>query len=124
MTEMMKALHIFFLKLSIPSYPAGQVPVSAKFPLLTWEAAAGRFGHACAITATAWFDSTNANMLRAAFLDRVLTAVPEAGVKLPLADGFLLMERGSDFLQLVSDPAHPGLLGGRIRLTLRRYGAT
>lgn len=124
MTELMRALNRFFDALSVPSWPAGQIPPGVGFPLLTWEVAAGRFGYACSLTAAAWFDGPDANILRAAFLDTVLEAVPESGLRLPLAEGFLLLERGGDFLQNVHDPAHPGLLGGRIRLTLRRYGAT
>ena len=123
MTEVMRALNRFFDSLGLPSWPAGQIPPGTALPLLTWEAVAGRFGHGCAVTATAWFDGPDANILRAAFLDTVLEALPEGGLRLPMAEGFLLLERSGDFLQNVSDPAHPGLLGGRIRLTLRRYGA-
>ena len=120
----MRALSSFFASLGIASYPAGQVPTGAAFPLLTWEATAGRFGHSCAITATAWFEGEDANILRAAFLDTVLEALPEGGLRLEMPRGFLVAERAGDFLQNVYDQAHPGLLGGRIRLTLRRYGAT
>ena len=123
MSEIMRALHRFFTALGVNSYPAGQVPLGAAFPFMTWEAVAGRFGQKCAVTATAWYDGANANILRASFLDRVMAAIPEEGVKLSLSGGFLLMERGGDFIQLTDDPAHPGVLGGRIRLTLRRYGA-
>ena len=124
MVEIMQALNRFFAALHINCYPAGQVPPGAAFPFLVWEAAAGRLGHAAAITATVWYDGTEANSLRAYFLDRVMSLIPEDGAKISMTNSFLLIERGSDFIQLITDPAHPGYLGGRIRLTLRRYGAT
>ena len=124
MVEMMQALHRFFSKLRVNCYPAGQVPPGAAFPLLTWEAVAGRLGHASAVTATVWYDGADANYLRASMLDQVLSLIPEEGARVDMPKGFLLVERGSDFIQLTTDPAHPGLLGGRIRLNLRRYGAT
>lgn len=119
----MQALAAFFSSLGVKSYPAGQVPPGASLPLLTWEAAAGRFGEEAAVTATGWFDGPDANLLRAAFLDTVLDALPEGGLRLPCAQGLLLLERGGGFLRCIADPAHPGLLGGTIRMTLRRYGA-
>lgn len=123
MSEMIRALQAFFAELGLPAYPVGQVPAGAALPLLTWEMAAGRFGAATSVTATAWFDGEGAHILRAAFLDDMLDAVPEAGARVPADHAVLLLERGGDFIAPVTDPAHPGLLGGRVRLTLRRYGA-
>lgn len=125
MSETLRALQRFFASFGMAAYPAGMVPAGAALPLLTWETSAGRFAAASQVTATAWFDGTDANILRAAFFDTVLDYVPESGIRLPAGRALLLLERGSgDFLIPVTDPTHPGLLGGRVRLTLRRYGAT
>ena len=125
MTETLRALQRFFASFGMAAYPAGTVPAGAALPLLIWEMAAGRFAAASQVTATAWFDGPDANILRAAFFDTLLDYVPEAGVRLPAGDALIMLERGSgDFLTPVTDPAHPWLLGGRVRLTLRRYGAT
>lgn len=123
MRDAIRAMQAFFASLGIAAYPAGMVPPRAALPLLTWEMACGRFAASTAVTATAWFDGPDANILRAAFLDTVLDALPERGLRLPCEGAVLLLERGGDFLTPVTDPAHPSLLGGRIRLTLRRYGA-
>ncbi|MBR4082532.1 MAG: hypothetical protein IKK21_12175 [Clostridia bacterium] len=124
MSDALRALQAFFSSLGITACPAGQAPPGAPLPLLLWEMSAGRFAVASQVTATAWFDGPDANILRAAFLDTVLDALPESGLRLPAERALLYLERSSgDFLTPVTDPAHPGLLGGRIRLTLRRYGA-
>ena len=124
MTDLTRAVQAFLASLGVAAYPAGLVPPGAALPLLTWDMRVARFGERGTITATAWFDGPDRHILRAAFLDTALEAVPEGGLRLALPGGFVLLERGSDFLAPVTDPAHPHLAGGTVRLTLRRFGAT
>lgn len=123
MKALMAAMEAFWRGFGMAAYLAGQVPAGAQMPYVTYEVRGGGFGEAMACIGTGWFRGEEANAARAAFLTEVEKRVPECGAVMALEGGVAVVERGSGgFLALVEEEALPRICGGRVMVTVRRYG--
>lgn len=111
----------------IPAYQIGAVPDDAVFPYITFEPAQAAALSALPLVATVWVkyngeNSSAAVAQRSAFLEAVSRAIPQQGVILPLATGYLVLDRGSgDFLSTIVDDEDKTVLGGRVGYEVRYY---
>lgn len=111
----------------IPAYQTGAVPEDASFPYITFDAAQGAALDTIPLTAIVWVkyeaeNSSAAIAQRMAVLEAVSKAIPEGGARLDLADGFMILRRGSgDFLSSMTDEEDPTVLGGRVGYEVSFY---
>lgn len=113
--------------LPVPAFQEGAVPDGTPFPYITFSPAkAAAFG-LLPTFATVWVKYTGENSSegiaqRIAILDAVGRAIPEAGVRLDLPDGFMILTRGTgDFLIGDTDPDDKTILVGRILYGITYY---
>lgn len=111
----------------IPAYQTGAVPEDAVFPYITFDAAQGAALDVIPLAAIVWVkheaeNSSTAIAQRMAVLEAVSKAIPEGGTRLDLADGFMVLRRGSgDFLSSLTDEEDPSVLGGRVGYEVTYY---
>ena len=124
MKELQEALETFWSQFA-PAYLAGLVPDGTPFPYITFDAARPDALGAVPLAACLWLrrePGFDAQSRRATVLDRIAAAIPPEGVRLPLGDGFALLERNpADFQTLLADPEDPAVLGGRTACLLRYF---
>lgn len=124
MTGLHKALTSWLSALSLPVYPAGQVPEGSPLPYLTCTLRQPDFGCGGALTLSGYFRDTSAvsaAAARAAFLDGAQALIPAGGALIRYAGGVATLVRDGDFLSCAVSPADPELLVGTVRATLRCY---
>ena len=130
MTEVHQALYNFWAQFSyggsqIPAYLQGHVPENAVFPYITFDVAAGRAFSTSVVTATVWCraeSGVNVNAQRAAILDSIDRALPEADLRLDFQGGFAMLRRGSgDFHSYITDEDDKSVVGGVTRCELTAY---
>lgn len=130
MTGVHQALYGFWSQFSyggaaIPAYLVGHVPDGASFPYFTFDVSDGRAFSTSTLTATAWCQAgggVNVNAQRAAILDSVDKALPEADVRLDFPGGFVLIRRGSgDYHNYITDANDKSIIGGITRYEMTVY---
>ena len=130
MTEVHQALYNFWAQFSyggsqIPAYLQGHVPEDASFPYITFDVASGRAFATAVVTATVWCQASsgvNVNAQRAAILDSIDRALPEADMRLDFQGGFAMLRRGSgDFHSYITDEDDKSVVGGVTRCELTAY---
>lgn len=114
---------------AVPAYEIGNVPDNAAMPYITYEVGAGAILSAGFLTAFVWVKRASgydAQVVRATILDSIAAAIPEAGLRLDLANdaGMVTLERnGAGFLQYYDDPTDTSVLGGRVSVEAHYYPA-
>lgn len=130
MTGIYQALYAFWSQFtyggsSIPAYLQGHVPEDAAFPYITFDVASGRAFATSVVTATVWCraeSGINVNVQRAAILDSIERALPEADLRLDFPGGFAMLRRGSgDFHSYITDEDDKSVVGGVTRCELTAY---
>ena len=130
MTGLHQAIYRFWAQFTyggeaIPAYLTGHVPEGAAFPYFTFDVAAGRAFATSVVTATVWCHASsgiNVNAQRAAILDSVDRALPEADMRLDFPGGFAMLRRGSgDFHSYITDEDDRSVVGGVTRCELTAY---
>ena len=130
MTGVHQALYGFWSQFSwgdiaIPAYLEGHVPSGASFPYFTFSVADGRAFATAVVTATVWCraeSGVNVNAQRAAILDSVDKALPEADLRLDFPGGFAMLRRGSgDFHSYITDEDDKSVVGGVTRCEITAY---
>lgn len=124
MTDLQRALAAFWSQFA-PAYASGMVPDSAAFPYITYDAVMpDAFGFAV-LTAYVWArgaDGFDAQRQVSETLDRIAAAIPVGGARLPVGDGFVILERnGAGFQSIDRDPEDRNVIGGRTSYILRQY---
>lgn len=130
MTGIHKALYAFWAQFSnggksIPAYLDGHVPDGADFPYFTFSVSDARAFASSVVTATVWCraqSGVNVNAQRAAILDSVDKALPEADLMLDFPGGFAMLRRGSgDLHSYVTDETDKSVIGGITRCEMTVY---
>lgn len=127
MTDLHKALYNFWASFGLPAWHQDTVPGEAVLPYITFETVSGEALSATILTGTVWMrdedDGTSINAKRAAVLDRIADAVPQAGARLDAGDGgYLMLYRNSgNFQRYVQDPEDRKVVGGRTTLEVHFY---
>lgn len=130
MTGVHQALYGFWSQftwdgIAIPAYLEGHVPSGAAFPYFTFSVADSRAFATSVVTATVWCraeSGVNVNAQRAAILDSVGKALPEADLRLDFPGGFAMLRRGSgDFHSYITDEDDKSVVGGVTRCELTAY---
>ena len=130
MTGLHQALYSFWAQFSwggeaIPAYLQGHVPEDAAFPYITFDVASGRAFATAVVTATVWCQASsgvNVNAQRAAILDSVDRALPEADLRLDFPGGFAMLRRGSgDVHGYITDEDDKSVVGGVTQCELTAY---
>lgn len=130
MTGLHQALYRFWSQFSyggasIPAYLEGHVPDGAGFPYFTFSVAEGRAFATTVVSATVWCQAgsgVNVNAQRAAILDSVDMALPEADLRLDFQGGFAMLRRGSgDYHSYITDEEDKSIIGGTTRCELTAY---
>ena len=130
MTGLHQALYSFWAQFSyggepIPAYLHGHVPEGAVFPYFTFDVTDSRAFATSVVTATVWCQASsgvNVNAQRAAILDSVDRALPEADLRLDFPGGFAMLRRGSgDFHSYITDEDDKSIVGGVTRCELTAY---
>ena len=130
MTGIHQALYSFWAQFSydgspIPAYLQGHVPEGAAFPYITFDVASGRAFATSVVTATVWCraeSGVNVNAQRAAILDSIDRALPEADLRIDIPGGFVVLRRGSgDFHSYITDEDDKSVVGGVTRCELTAY---
>jgi hypothetical protein len=123
MTALHTALQTFWSGFTygtaIKAYEQGNVPGTATYPYITYEAVEGAYWGATFLTAFVWVkkvSGTDWQAQRAAILDIIKAQFPTEGVKvLAFADGNLTLRRNSvNFMSYYNDPNDASVVGGRI----------
>ncbi|MFA5378768.1 MAG: hypothetical protein WC455_23655 [Dehalococcoidia bacterium] len=103
---------------AIKAYPQGNVPSTATYPYITYEAAEGAYWGATILTAFVWVKKVSGvdwQVQRAAILDLIKASIPEAGTHLDYADGNVFIRRNpTNFMSYYDDPNDASIVGGRI----------
>lgn len=118
MSDALRAMRTFLEQTGLPVHRSGEAPGGTAIPHVTFDMTPAGFGQSAPATVTGWFRDASAHADAAAFLDKMAALVPEAGVKLPLPRGYLLLERGESFLSLHREQE---ALAGRAALAIRWY---
>ena len=130
MTGLHQALRSFWEQFSyggkpILAYLNGHVPEDAAFPYITFDVASGRAFATAVVTSTVWCraeSGMNVNAQRAAILDSIDRALPEADLRLDFQGGFAMLRRGSgDFHSYITDEDDKSVVGGVTRCELTAY---
>ena len=130
MTGLHQALYRFWAQFTyggeaIPAYLTGHVPEGAAFPYFTFDVTDGRAFATAVVTATVWCHASsgiNVNAQRAAILDSVDRALPEADLRLDFPGGFAMLRRGSgDFHSYITDEDDQSIVGGVTRCEITAY---
>ena len=130
MTGLHQALYSFWAQFTyggeaIPAYLQGHVPEGAAFPYFTFDVTDSRAFATAVVTATVWCQASsgvNVNAQRAAILDSVDRAMPEADLRLDFPGGFAMLRRGSgDFHSYITDEDDQSVVGGVTRCELTAY---
>lgn len=130
MTGVHQALYGFWSQFSwgdvaIPAYLEGHVPSGAAFPYFTFSVSDSRAFATAVVTATVWCraeSGVNVNAQRAAILDIVDKALPEADLRLDFPGGFAMLRRGSgDFHSYITDEDDKSVVGGVTRCEITAY---
>ena len=130
MTGIHQALYSFWSQFScggnpIPAYLQGHVPEDAAFPYITFDVASGRAFATSVVAATVWCraeSGINVNAQRAAILDSIDRALPEADIRLDFQGGFAMLRRGSgDFHSYITDEDDKSVVGGVTRCEITAY---
>ena len=130
MTGLHQAIYRFWAQFTyggeaIPAYLTGHVPEGAAFPYFTFDVTDGRAFATSVVTATVWCHASsgiNVNAQRAAILDSVDRALPEADMRLDFPGGFAMLRRGSgDFHSYITDEDDRSVVGGVTRCELTAY---
>ncbi|HPF54582.1 MAG TPA: hypothetical protein PLM48_08085 [Clostridia bacterium] len=110
---------------AIKAYEQGNVPSTATYPYITYEAAEGAYWGATILTAFVWVKKATGvdwQVQRAAILDLIKAAIPEGGTHLDYADGNLFMRRNpTNFMSYYNDPNDASVVGGRISYEATYY---
>lgn len=120
MKELQEALEAFWGQFA-PAYLAGQVPDGTPFPYVTFEVARADALGAMPLSACVWCRRApghDAQRQRAELLARVAQAIP---ARLEVGDGFVLLDRGQSFQELLADPHDREVIGGRVGYIMRGY---
>lgn len=104
---------------AIKAYEQGNVPNTATYPYITYEAVEGAYWGATILTAFVWVQKVSGvdwQAQRAAILDLIKAQFPIEGVKvLTFADGNLTLRRNpTNFMSYYNDPSDASVVGGRI----------
>ena len=104
---------------AIKAYEQGNVPSTATYPYITYEAVEGAYWGATILTAFVWVQKVSGvdwQAQRAAILDIIKAQFPGEGVKvLTFADGNLTLRRNpTNFMSYYNDPSDASVVGGRI----------
>ena len=130
MTGLHQALYSFWSQFSyggeqIPAYLTGHVPEGAAFPYITFDVTVPSAFYASIVTATVWCRASsgfNVNAQRAAILDSIDRAIPEADARIDYPGGFAMLRRGSgDFHAYVTDEEDKSVVGGMTRCGMTIY---
>ena len=130
MTGLHQALYSFWAQFfwggeAIPAYLQGHVPDGAAFPYFTFDVTDSRAFSTAVVTATVWCQASsgvNVNAQRAAILDSVDRALPEADLRLDFPGGFAMLRRGSgDFHSYITDEDNQSIVGGVTRCEITAY---
>ena len=130
MTGLHQAIYRFWAQFTyggeaIPAYLTGHVPEGAAFPYFTFDVTDSRAFSTAVVTATVWCHASsgiNVNAQRAAILDSVDRALPEADLRLDFPGGFAMLRRGSgDFHSYITDEDDRSVVGGVTRCELTAY---
>ena len=130
MTGLHQALYSFWSQFSyggeaIPAYLTGHVPEGAAFPYFTFDVTDSRAFSTAVVTATVWCHASsgiNVNAQRAAILDSIDRALPEADLRLDFPGGFAMLRRGSgDFHSYITDEDDQSIVGGVTRCEITAY---
>lgn len=130
MTGLHQAIYSFWAQFSwggdaIPAYLTGHVPEGAAFPYFTFDVTDSRAFSTAVVTATVWCHASsgiNVNAQRAAILDSIDRALPEADLRLDFPGGFAMLRRGSgDFHSYITDEDDKSIVGGVTRCEITAY---
>jgi hypothetical protein len=104
---------------AIKAYEQGNVPNTATYPYITYEAVEGAYWGATILTAFVWVQKVTGvdwQTQRAAILDLIKAQLPVDGVKvLTFSDGNLTLRRNpTNFMSYYNDPGDASVVGGRI----------
>lgn len=122
MSDILAALHAFWAQFGVPAYLDDQVPADAQYPYITYSAVAGGAFTASVLTAFAWYKGgTAVNTQRREIADKIASAIPNQGAKIALADGLLVLDRGSDFQMTYQDPEDEDVIAVRTSVEVRYY---
>ena len=130
MTEVHQALYNFWAQFSyggkpIPAYLTGHVPENEAFPYITFDVTVPSAFYASIVTATVWCRASsgvNVNAQRAAILDSIDRAIPEADARIDYPGGFAMLRRGSgDYHAYVTDEEDKSVVGGMTRCEMTIY---
>ena len=101
------------------------MPEGAAFPYFTFDVTDSRAFATAVVTATVWCQASsgiNVNAQRAAILDSIDRALPEADLRLDFTGGFAMLRRGSgDFHSYITDEDDKSVVGGVTRCELTAY---
>ena len=125
-----RAIYAFWSTLKVngktlPAYLQGEVPDDATFPYITFDVTkTAAFGQV-PLSATAWFKKANNDSKlaeRSAFFNAAALAIPEAGARVDLPNGFCMLYRSSgDFLSPMSDETDDMVIGCRVGYEVTIY---
>lgn len=109
----------------IPAYIAGMVPSGASFPYITYDVSINPAFSSGLSIAHVWLRRENGESpipKCAAILDSIAQAIPDAGVRVPVGKGCVVLYRNdASWQSYVQDPENPEVLGGRISYQINYY---
>lgn len=123
MTRIYQALEAYLSMSGLPVYLAGSVPESAALPYMTVQFVRSAIFQTAYVTCLSWFGGADANAARFAHMDALETLLPERGKTLRLDGcGYIMLDRGADFLSIYDDETDKTIKGARMALTMRVFG--